>query len=74
MMLPPPLPPSVRGEDNARSTNANSSPTALAYAVCRALKACVLSDRPLLAGPAGGKMAKAMAATMMVMLTVEAES
>ncbi len=54
MVAPPPLPPLVGGEDKAHSTNANSSPAALAHAVCRALKARGSLDRPLPAGCTGG--------------------
>jgi hypothetical protein len=49
---------SFGGEDNACSTNANSSPTALAQVVCWALKAHASSDRPLLAGRLGSKDSK----------------
>ncbi len=58
MVAPLPLPPSFGGEDNACSTNANSSPTMLAHAVCQVLKACTSIDRPLLAGPVGSKDGK----------------
>ncbi len=54
----PPLPPLFGGEDGFRSTNANSSPTALAHAVFRALKARASLNQPLPAGPAGGKDSK----------------
>ncbi len=54
----PLLPPSFSRDDNARCMNANSSPTALVYTICRALKACTLSDWLFLAGPAGGKVGK----------------
>jgi hypothetical protein len=47
MVPPPPSPPLFGREDEARSTNANSSPTASAHAICRALKACTLLDQPL---------------------------
>jgi hypothetical protein len=61
MVLPPlpPLPPlSVGGEDATCSTNADSNPTALVHAICRALKARALSDRPLSTGCLGGKDSK----------------
>jgi hypothetical protein len=61
-LLPPPplllLPPLIGGEDNARSTNANSSPATSAHAVFQALKAPALLDQPLLASCAGGKDSK----------------
>jgi hypothetical protein len=38
--------------------HADSSPTALAHAICQALKACALSDQPLLASCTGGKDSK----------------
>jgi hypothetical protein len=53
-----PLPPAFDGEDNARSTHANSSPTALAHTIFRALKDRALLVRPLPAGPTGGKDGK----------------
>ncbi len=52
-MVPPLSPPSVGGEDEAPSTNANSSPAPLAHAVCQVLKACTLLDWPLLDNHAG---------------------
>ncbi len=54
--LPPP--PLIGGEDDVHSTNAISSPTALAHAVCQTLNARALSDRPLLAGHVGSKAGK----------------
>ncbi len=48
----------VGGEDDAHSANVNSSPTASAHAICRALKACVSWDWPLLASFAGSKDSK----------------
>jgi hypothetical protein len=57
MVPPPPLLPLV-GKDDAQSPSASCSPTALVYAVCRALKACALLDWPLPAGPVGGKDGK----------------
>jgi hypothetical protein len=47
--------PSVGVEDDAYHINANRSPATLAHTVCQGLKACALSDRPLLASCAGGK-------------------
>ncbi len=76
-MVPPlRLLPLFGGEDNAHSKNADSSPTTLVHAVYQALKACALSDRPLLAGPAGGKDGKGNGgvAMMMGMLVVVAKS
>jgi hypothetical protein len=58
MMLLPLPPLFFGGEDNTRSTNANSSPTALAHTICRALEACTTSDRPLPASCVGGKDGK----------------
>jgi hypothetical protein len=55
LLLSPPL---FGGKDNARSTHADSSTTALVHAVCWALKAHASSDRPLLASLAGGKVGK----------------
>jgi hypothetical protein len=58
-MGPPPLLlPLIGGEDDAHSTNADSSPAVSASAVCWALKACVLLDQPLPAGHAGSKDSK----------------
>jgi hypothetical protein len=58
-MMPLPLSPLLfHGEDNACYINADRSPTASAHAVCWVLKACVLLDQPLPAGPAGGKDGK----------------
>ncbi len=45
-------------EDNARSTNVNSSPNASAHAVCQAFKAHVSLDQTLPASYAGGKDSK----------------
>ncbi len=53
-----PLPLLFGGEDNTCFTNANSSPTALAHAICQALKARVTLDQPLMASPTGGKDGK----------------
>jgi hypothetical protein len=58
MMLPPLFLLLFGGEDNAHFTNANSSPTALVHAICRALKARTLSDWPLPAGLVGSKDGK----------------
>jgi hypothetical protein len=56
---PPPLPPLLVGrEDDADSTNGNSSPAVLAHAVCQVLKAHRSLDRPLPACPVGGKDSK----------------
>jgi hypothetical protein len=52
------LPSLFGGEDNTRSTNANSIPTKLAHTICPALKIHASLDRPLLAGPAGSKDSK----------------
>ncbi len=46
------------GEDNVHSTHTNSSPTVLVHAVCQALKARTLSNRPLLTSPVGSKDGK----------------
>ncbi len=55
LVMVPPLPPPLLfgGEDDAHSTNANSSPTALAHTICWTLKAPTLSD-----GFAGSKDGK----------------
>jgi hypothetical protein len=45
----------VGGDDNAHFTSADSSPTALAYTVCWALKACGSLDQPLPASHVGNK-------------------
>jgi hypothetical protein len=42
-------------EDNAHSMHANSGPIKLVHTVCWALKACTSLNRPLPAGPMGGK-------------------
>jgi hypothetical protein len=55
LLLPPPA---FDGEDNARSTHTNSSPTASAHTVCQVLKARASLVRPLPAGLAGGKDGK----------------
>ncbi len=52
--LPMPELPLVGLEEDACSTNADSSPTTLTHAVCRALKAHALLDRPLPARCVGG--------------------
>jgi hypothetical protein len=58
-MVPLPLLPLfVSQEDNVHSTNANSSPTTSAHAICRALKVHTSLDRPLLASCKGGKDGK----------------
>jgi hypothetical protein len=51
----PLLAPTVGMEDDVCYTIANSSPTTLAHAICQALNAHTLFDRPLPACPAGGK-------------------
>ncbi len=53
--LPPPLLLSVGMEDDACYMNADSSPATSAHTICGALNACVLFDRPLPVGCAGGK-------------------
>ncbi len=72
---PPPLLPLllVSEEDDACSTNANSSLAAMAHTVCQAIKARVLSDRPLLAGHMDGKGGECNVATRMVTLAAVAE-
>ncbi len=55
MVLPPLLLPLFSREDNACSTNVDSSLTLLVHAICWTLKAFVSLDRPLPAGPVGGK-------------------
>jgi hypothetical protein len=59
-MVPPlPPPPLLFGsKDNACFRNSNSSPTALVHIICQALKAHASLDRPLPAGPVGGKDGK----------------
>jgi hypothetical protein len=54
-MLPLPPLPLVSKEDDARYTNANSSPPKSAQAVCQALESRVSLDRPLPAGCMGYK-------------------
>ncbi len=74
-MVPPLLlPPLFGGEDNACSTHANSSLTALACAVCWALKArasLVRTLRPILQA---AKTANAMGATKMATPAATTES
>ncbi len=66
-MVLAPLPPrSIGKEDDAHSTNTNSSSAMLAHTVCRALKACALLDRLLAPGCAAAKMKKATTATTIV--------
>ena len=64
---PPPLPPLVGGEDNAHSMSADSSPTALAHAVCQVLKAMHCQTGPALPVAWAAKMAKVTAVTTMAM-------
>jgi hypothetical protein len=73
MVLPLPPPPLFCGEDNTRSTNANSIPAALAHAVCRMLKARALSG-PSRPGPRAAKTVKATTAMTMATPAAVAEN
>ncbi len=58
LLLPPPPQSLVSEEDYAHSTDADSSPAALAHSICRALKAHVLVDQSLPSGCVGIKDGK----------------